>query len=37
MEVILEGFFQKVDVILEVLGSYIRVNGSYIRVKRRLY
>ncbi len=37
MEVILERNHQKVEVILEVLGSYIGVGGSYIRVKRKLF
>jgi len=32
MEVILEYLLQNVEVILEVLGSNIRVIGSYIRV-----
>jgi len=33
-EVILEYFFKKVEVILEVLRSNIRVEGSNIRVKK---
>ncbi len=37
MEVILEYLFKKVEVILGVLGSYIRVQRSNIRGKKNLY
>lgn len=37
MEVILEEKLKIVEVILGVLGSYIREIGSYIRVKKKLY
>jgi len=37
VEVILEDFSEKVEVILESFGSYIREIGSYIRVKKKLY
>ena len=37
MEVILEVKLKIVEVILEVFGSYIREEGSNIRVKKKLY
>ena len=37
MEVILGHIIQKVEALLEVLGTYIRVSGSYIRDKTKLY
>jgi len=37
LEVILEGFLKKSEVILEGFGSYIGDDGSYIGVKKRLY